>query len=91
MRKLTTLEVTQLQKKLEETRKKRENAYSNMKSSHKDYFEGFEGICCICGKRYLHWGNNPEPVMRNEDGRCCDECDNTTVLYARSKNLLINN
>lgn len=46
-----------------------------------DYAE--EGICCICGKPYTHWGNNPEPVMPFESGRCCDECNSTVVIKAR--------
>ena len=40
-----------------------------------DYAE--EGICCICGGKYTLGGNNPEPVMRSEEGRCCDMCNGT--------------
>ena len=36
-----------------------------------------EYICCICGKRFKGYGNNPWPVK--EDGRCCDECNKTVV------------
>lgn len=48
-----------------------------------DYKE--EGICCICGKSYTHWGNNPYPVK--EDGRCCDICNSTVVIPARINKL----
>lgn len=37
--------------------------------------------CCICGKQFEGWGNNPAPV-KNE-GVCCDECNMSHVLSAR--------
>ena len=39
-----------------------------------------EQVCCICGKKFKGYGNNPEPV-KNE-GYCCDECYETVVLKA---------
>ena len=39
-----------------------------------------EGICCICGRTYTHWGNNADPV---KNGRCCDICNNLYVIPAR--------
>jgi len=43
--------------------------------------------CSICGKEIIPhpisgWdqGNNAEPV---NDGRCCDECDQTVVIPRR--------
>lgn len=42
-----------------------------------------ENVCCICGKRYTGWGNNPWPVVKDENARCCDECNNNQVLSAR--------
>tara|TARA_Y100001963_G_C6479436_1_gene308241 strand:- start:247 stop:429 length:183 start_codon:yes stop_codon:yes gene_type:complete len=43
--------------------------------------------CCICDDTIKAdpisgWagGNNAEPV---EDGRCCDECNNSVVIQAR--------
>lgn len=42
-------------------------------------------ICCICGKEFEGWGNNPYPVK--EEGECCDECNFMYVLPARIKNL----
>ena len=43
--------------------------------------ENEEKICCICGKKFIGWGNNPEPVKH--EGVCCDECNNSVVLSAR--------
>lgn len=37
--------------------------------------------CCICGKKFEGWGNNPMPVK--ESGVCCDECNINVVLVAR--------
>jgi hypothetical protein len=38
--------------------------------------------CCICGKRYIVYGNNAQPV---KTGRCCDKCNEEKVLPARIK------
>lgn len=37
--------------------------------------------CCICGKSFIGWGNNPYPLKR--DGLCCDKCNNEKVIPAR--------
>ena len=37
--------------------------------------------CCICGKTFTGYGNNPWPVMSN--GKCCDSCNFEVVLPAR--------
>lgn len=37
-------------------------------------------ICCICGKEYIGYGNNAEPVKA---GRCCDDCNINQVIPAR--------
>lgn len=37
--------------------------------------------CCICGKVFTGWGNNPWPVK--ESGTCCDECNTKHVIPAR--------
>ena len=44
-------------------------------------------ICCICGKEFIGWGNNPYPVVEDEDARCCDECNAMHVIPARLLNL----
>lgn len=41
--------------------------------------------CCICGKEFTGFGNNPEPVKH--DGECCNECNMSYVLQARVKAL----
>lgn len=42
-----------------------------------------EKTCCICGKEFSGYGNNPDPVKKQ--GRCCDECNNKKVIPARLK------
>lgn len=42
-----------------------------------------ENVCCICGKRFTGWGNNPWPVIEDEDARCCDACNDEKVVPAR--------
>ena len=40
-------------------------------------------ICCICGKECENeWGNNPYPLVKDENARCCDEC-NMLVIAER--------
>lgn len=39
--------------------------------------------CCICGKEFEGWGNNPYPVVKDEDARCCDDCNAMYVIPAR--------
>ena len=49
-----------------------------------------EYVCCICGKKFTGWGNNPYPVVKEENARCCDECNNTHVISARPAGLYSN-
>ena len=37
--------------------------------------------CCICGKKFKGYGNNPFPVVNN--GRCCDKCNSNVVIPAK--------
>ena len=39
--------------------------------------------CCFCGAHIEGWGNNPEPLIKDEDARCCDDCNGTIVLPIR--------
>ena len=54
---------------------------------------GRVGICCVCGKEYTHWGNNPWPLKNDlgedfgENDRCCDECNDFKVIPARIERL----
>lgn len=41
--------------------------------------------CCICGKEFEGYGNNPYPVKYG--GRCCDECNTKIVIPARMSGL----
>lgn len=40
-----------------------------------------EHICCICGKKFKEYGNNPAPVK--DEGLCCNECNFNVVIPAR--------
>lgn len=40
-------------------------------------------VCCICGKKFTGWGNDPWPVNTDDDARCCDECNSLHVVPAR--------
>ena len=39
--------------------------------------------CCICGKEFVGWGNNPEPIKHSSVGKCCDKCNQEVVIPAR--------
>ena len=40
--------------------------------------------CCICGKECENeWGNNPWPIDKDENARCCNECNDNYVIPAR--------
>ena len=41
--------------------------------------------CCICGRKFHGYGNNPEPVKHS--GVCCDTCNMGVVLATRILNL----
>jgi len=44
--------------------------------------------CVLCGKPFVGWGNNPEPLARWEAGRCCDDCNRDKVLMERLRRVL---
>jgi len=37
--------------------------------------------CCLCGKKFEGWGNNPAPLAKK--GECCDDCNINKVIPAR--------
>jgi hypothetical protein len=39
--------------------------------------------CILCGKIEAGFGNNPEPLVEYEVGRCCGDCNQTKVIPAR--------
>lgn len=41
--------------------------------------------CCICGKEFDGWGNNPWPVVKDKKAECCDDCNWDIVIPARIK------
>lgn len=45
-----------------------------------------EHICCWCGKKFTGYGNNPYPLVKDKDARCCDEC-NQIVIFERIRQL----
>jgi hypothetical protein len=45
--------------------------------------EAKENFCCICGEPIEGYGNNPEPFMSSDDGRCCDGCNLKFVIPLR--------
>ena len=46
--------------------------------------------CCICGKSFSGYGNNPYPVVKEENARCCDDCNRDIVIPARIIALALN-
>ena len=40
-------------------------------------------ICCICGKKFHGWGNDPWPVVKEDDALCCDKCNSEFVIPER--------
>lgn len=43
-----------------------------------------EKKCCLCGKMFKEWGNNPAPLADSKDS-CCDDCNLKKVIPARLK------
>ena len=42
-----------------------------------------EYVCCICGRIFNGYGNNPYPVSKDVNARCCDQCNREAVIPAR--------
>jgi len=40
--------------------------------------------CCICGKPYLGYGHNADPIKY---GRCCNRCNDLRVIPARIRKM----
>ena len=45
--------------------------------------------CCICGRKFHGYGNNPQPVSQNPKERCCDACNRAVVIPERIKRYYI--
>jgi len=39
--------------------------------------------CCFCKQDAGEFGNNPEPIFDQGEGRCCNECNWKLVLPTR--------
>ena len=39
--------------------------------------------CCICGREFHNYGNNPQPISQKIEDRCCNECNLKHVMPAR--------
>ena len=37
-------------------------------------------VCSVCGKKYIGYGNNAQPI---NNGRCCDDCNEKKVIPFR--------
>lgn len=42
--------------------------------------------CCICEQIFEGYGNNPYPVSKDPDDRCCDICNDARVIPERLLN-----
>lgn len=51
------------------------------------YGDGQVRTCCICGEEFIGYGNNPYPVVKDGESRCCDLCDSMVVIPARIRAL----
>jgi hypothetical protein len=47
-------------------------------------------VCCICGQKFEGFGNNPWPIVKDADSRCCDSCNETEVIPARILQIMEN-
>ena len=54
-------------------------------------------VCCLCGGPLLFWGldpespygygNNPDPLGKSEEDRCCGDCNDWKVIPARLRRM----
>jgi len=44
--------------------------------------------CCICGKEFMGYGNNPYPIKNQ--GECCRRCNWTVVIPERLRRSKLN-
>lgn len=43
--------------------------------------------CCICNAEIIGYGNNPYPVVNDENSVCCDLCNMMVVIPRRLEKL----
>jgi|GEM_PF-2588376 len=74
----------------------RKNGFTKIKcggtdKSNLSKYPNTESInCCLCGEKITFlpiskwpYGNNPHPLMREDNDRCCDNCNKSYVLPTR--------
>ena len=44
--------------------------------------------CCFCRETFRGWGNNPSPVLEEEDAVACGDCNAVIVLPQRFRNAM---
>lgn len=40
-----------------------------------------EYTCCVCGKKFADYGNNPKPLIMKDGARACNRCNDLVILY----------
>ena len=68
---------------MEETTMNKESGVNYKNQDMEKNNTGKQKICCLCGKPFKGWGNNPDPLAFKEDERCCDFCNDKFVIPAR--------
>jgi hypothetical protein len=58
-------------------------AFDDVNAYGEKLTEAKEDFCCICGEPIEGYGNNPEPYMSADEGRCCDACNVRFVIPMR--------
>ena len=43
--------------------------------------------CCICGKEFDDYGNNPQPISQKIGDRCCNACDMIVLAHRIDRSL----
>lgn len=60
-----------------------ETKHKELKESHSDE----EHECCLCHKKFKGYGNNPYPLVKDPEAKCCDDCNLDKVIPARLASL----
>jgi hypothetical protein len=42
-----------------------------------------EHVCILCGRRFVGWGHNPEPIAPYVDGLACSTCNAERIIPTR--------
>jgi len=55
-------------------------------SEHNPVIDGYQK-CVICDDNILGYGNNPWPLFNDDEGECCQFCNDVYVIPARLEQL----